>query len=50
MGCQTFAPHVQRAIGRIQPLAMIETAVERLRASGVQSLNFDATSVQITLC
>lgn len=41
LGCQTFAPHVQQAIGRIQPIAMIETAVARLRAAGVRSLNFD---------
>jgi oxygen-independent coproporphyrinogen-3 oxidase len=41
LGCQTFAPHVQRAIGRIQPVPMIETAVSRLRAAGVRSLNFD---------
>lgn len=41
LGCQTFAPHVQQAIGRIQPLEMIEIAVARLRAAGVQSLNFD---------
>lgn len=41
LGCQTFAPHVQKAIGRIQPMAMIEDAVSRLRAAGVSSLNFD---------
>jgi len=41
LGCQTFAPHVQAAIGRIQPLAMIEPATARLRAAGVTSLNFD---------
>lgn len=41
LGCQTFAPHVQRAIGRIQPMAMIEESVARLRAAGVSSLNFD---------
>lgn len=41
LGCQTFAPHVQKAIGRIQPIAMIEESVARLRAAGVSSLNFD---------
>lgn len=41
LGCQTFAPQVQKAIGRIQPMAMIEDAVSRLRAAGVSSLNFD---------
>lgn len=41
LGVQTFAPHVQAAIGRLQPLAMIETAVARLRAANVGSINFD---------
>lgn len=41
MGVQTFAPHVQRAIGRVQPAALIESAVTRLRAEGIASINFD---------
>ena len=41
MGVQTFAPHIQQAIGRIQPLRMIERGVELLRRAGVRSLNFD---------
>lgn len=41
LGVQTFAPHVQAAIGRIQPPEMISRAVEGLRAAGVRSLNFD---------
>lgn len=41
LGCQSFAPHVQKAIGRIQPLDMIERAVDSLRTAGVRSLNFD---------
>ncbi|AMK23041.1 MULTISPECIES: radical SAM protein [Sphingomonadaceae] len=41
LGCQTFEPHIQRAIGRIQPLSMIETAISRLRDSGIRSLNID---------
>ncbi|MES2496436.1 MAG: oxygen-independent coproporphyrinogen III oxidase [Pseudomonadota bacterium] len=41
LGVQTLVPHIQQAIGRIQPLAMIEDAVLRLRAAGVTSLNFD---------
>lgn len=41
LGVQTFAPHVQRAIGRIQPREQIEDAVDRLRSAGVRSLNFD---------
>ncbi|SDD12440.1 oxygen-independent coproporphyrinogen-3 oxidase [Sphingomonas sp. YR710] len=41
LGVQTFAPHIQQAIGRIQPLAMIEAALARLRAAHVSSINFD---------
>ena len=41
LGVQTFAPHLQAAIGRIQPEALIERATELLRAGGVTSLNFD---------
>ncbi|MDT9598514.1 oxygen-independent coproporphyrinogen III oxidase [Sphingosinicella rhizophila] len=41
LGVQTFAPHVQSAIGRIQPGGMIREAAERLRQAGVSSLNFD---------
>lgn len=41
LGVQTLVPHIQQAIGRVQPLAMIENAVTRLRAAGVESLNFD---------
>lgn len=41
MGVQTFAPHIQQAIGRIQPLSMIEHGVDLLRGAGVRSLNFD---------
>jgi oxygen-independent coproporphyrinogen-3 oxidase len=41
LGVQTFAPHVQSAIGRHQPFAMIENAVSLLRRSGVNSLGFD---------
>jgi oxygen-independent coproporphyrinogen-3 oxidase len=41
LGVQTFAPHVQQAIGRIQPTEMIITAVDSLRAAGVGSVNFD---------
>jgi oxygen-independent coproporphyrinogen III oxidase len=32
---------VQAAIGRLQPLVVIEVAVERLRAAGIRNLNFD---------
>ena len=41
LGVQTFAPHCQEAIGRIQPIALIERSVDLLRENGVTSLNFD---------
>ena len=41
LGVQTFAPQLQEAIGREQPLAMIENSVDLLRKAGITSLNFD---------
>ena len=41
LGVQTFAPHLQEAIGRVQPEAMIDNAVNLLRNAGITSLNFD---------
>jgi oxygen-independent coproporphyrinogen-3 oxidase len=41
MGVQTFAPHIQAAIGRIQPLDHIETAMTSLRMRGIDAINFD---------
>ncbi len=41
LGVQTFAPHVQAAIGRIQPLADIEKSVSALRLRGIDAINFD---------
>ena len=41
MGVQTFAPHIQQAIGRVQPLADIESAVAALRLRGIEAINFD---------
>jgi oxygen-independent coproporphyrinogen-3 oxidase len=41
LGVQTFAPHVQKAIGRVQPLAEIEKAVDLLRGNGISEINFD---------
>ncbi|WP_404479595.1 oxygen-independent coproporphyrinogen III oxidase [Novosphingobium sp. BL-52-GroH] len=41
LGVQTFAPVLQRAIGRVQPARMIENATAMLRGAGVRSLNFD---------
>jgi len=41
LGVQTFAPHIQRAIGRIQPTEEIACTTGRLRVAGVESINFD---------
>jgi oxygen-independent coproporphyrinogen-3 oxidase len=41
MGVQTFAPRIQRAIGRIQSDALIARGTRMLRDAGVTSLNFD---------
>ena len=41
LGVQTFAPHVQQAIGRIQPLSHIERVVAALRLRGIEAINFD---------
>lgn len=41
LGVQTFDSDIQAAIGRVQPTAMIVSAVDRLRANGVRSINFD---------
>jgi len=41
LGVQTLDPKVQRAIGRWQPIDLIEVAVQELRRAGVESLNFD---------
>jgi oxygen-independent coproporphyrinogen-3 oxidase len=41
LGVQTFAPHLQAAIGRVQPDAEIASATALLRNAGVTSLNFD---------
>lgn len=41
MGVQTFSPQLQQAVGRIQPLGMIEHGVELLRKAGITSMNFD---------
>ena len=41
LGVQDVNPLVQAAIGRLQPLAVIDAAVNRLRAAGIESLNFD---------
>ena len=41
LGVQDVNPLVQVAIGRLQPLAVIDAAVNRLRAAGIGNLNFD---------
>lgn len=41
LGVQDVNPLVQAAIGRLQPLVVIEVAIERLRSVGITSLNFD---------
>lgn len=41
MGVQTLAPHLQAAIGRVQPDAMIARGTDLLRGAGITSLNFD---------
>ena len=41
LGVQTFAPHIQQAIGRVQPDAHIAQATTLLRRCGITSLTFD---------
>lgn len=41
LGVQDVNPLVQDAIGRLQPLSVIEAAVERLQSVGIRNLNFD---------
>jgi len=41
LGVQTFSPVLQEAIGRVQPLEMIERGTRLLRAACVSSLNYD---------
>jgi oxygen-independent coproporphyrinogen-3 oxidase len=41
LGVQTFAPRLQKAIGRQQPANLVERCSELLRRAGVTSLNFD---------
>jgi oxygen-independent coproporphyrinogen III oxidase len=41
LGVQDVNPLVQAAIGRIQPLSVVESAVKRLRSAGIRNLNFD---------
>lgn len=41
LGAQTFAPHVQRRINRIQPFRDVARAAHDLRAAGIARINLD---------
>lgn len=41
LGVQDFDPQVQQAINRIQPFETVAKAVELLRQSGIEAINFD---------
>ena len=41
LGVQDFAPHVQKAIGRVQPLEQVRGAVALLRDAGIARINID---------
>jgi oxygen-independent coproporphyrinogen III oxidase len=41
LGVQDFNPHVQKAIGRIQPFEVVEHAVGLLRVAGFRAINLD---------
>jgi oxygen-independent coproporphyrinogen-3 oxidase len=41
LGVQDVNPLVQAAIGRWQPMQVVEAAVTRLRSAGIRNLNFD---------
>lgn len=41
LGVQTFEPHIQAAIGRVQPREDVVRVVGLLREAGVSSINFD---------
>ena len=41
LGVQDIDPEVQRRIGRVQPLAMVQRAVAGLRAAGIAGINLD---------
>nr|WP_068088406.1 oxygen-independent coproporphyrinogen III oxidase [Pseudovibrio stylochi] len=41
LGVQDFDLEVQKAIGRVQPLKVVETAVQALRDVGLSQINFD---------
>ncbi len=41
LGVQTFAQHVQQAIGRVQPYEQVASATTLLRQAGIDQINFD---------
>jgi len=41
LGVQDFSPHVQAAIGRVQPFGAVEDVVGLLREAGITAINFD---------
>ena len=41
LGVQDLDPRVQEAIGRVQPLDVVQTAVRALRRVGIDAINFD---------
>ena len=41
LGVQDASPHVQQAIGRVQPFVLVERAADWLRAAGITNLNVD---------
>ena len=41
LGVQSFSENIQRAIGRTQPLHMIENCMWPLRDAGIKGINFD---------
>ena len=41
LGVQTFAPHVQKLINRLQPFDTIMAAVDQFRAAGIKAIKFD---------
>jgi oxygen-independent coproporphyrinogen-3 oxidase len=41
LGVQDVSPHVQRAIGRVQPFELVERAADDLRAVDIDRLNID---------
>ena len=41
LGMQDANPHVQQAIGRVQPFELVERAADWLREAGIENLNLD---------